>query len=519
MVEFGKKILTSRVEDWKEYYIDYDRLKSLIKKAVKDKQRQEHRHQLSIDDKQLIDHLTKKNSPPLGYGSKPVSRSNSNLAVNDAVPEDIFTVWAFRRMVDHEIQKIVLFMLTREGQLAERLYKLSKDGQVLKTKVFTLMQDYRNQDLFQQLEIHNTTTAVTTDRDKTDTWNHLKASTDQHRDFARDLLKFVNFIDLNLTGLRKILKKHDKNFPHQQLSGIYLQQQGGSGKGGGGEDRDLDGNIESGIDDNQMTDSHLEKLYHFGGLSALALTLRRAFNDLHLLELNLLTLSDAAKSASQHRSHRRNISTPHLASSSYGSMDSNGGRVRGTLTPNVVNHKTSAGLLQSIPLQQNINGNGKSDPMVVFSSPRRPNHLLSTTVTRQREPILDQINAARNRLRQTTKYAELVAGQALIFVDDKDQDGKVPDEDRTPASEFTAAQKLSSKLNLISTFLYMTNYYIVAPSVGDYALRLGSDVSMSGFVSCRKSYIRFEWKEPLQFLICFCLWFAYFFKTHLRSSG
>jgi hypothetical protein len=500
MVDFGKKILTSRVEDWKEYYIDYDRLKSLIKKAVKDKQRQEHHHQNSGDDKQLIVRLTKKKSPPLGYGIngiKPVSRSNTNLAVNDAVPEGVFTVWAFRRMVDHEIQKIVLFMLTREGQLAERLYKLSKDGQVLKTKVFTLMQDSRNQDLFQQLQIHNTTPPATTYRDKTDTWNHLKVSTDQHRDFARDLLKFVNFIDLNLTGLRKILKKHDKNFPHQQLSGIYLQQQGG-------EDRDLDGNNESGIDDNQMTDSHLEKLYHFGGLSALALTLRRAFNDLHLLELNLLTLSDTAKSASQHRSHRRNISTPHLASSSYGSMDShlanNDGHVRGTLTPKLVNHKTSAGLLLSIPLEQNINGNGKGqDPMVVFSSPRRPNHFVSTTVTRQREPILDQINAARNRLRQTTKYAELVAGQALIFVDDKDLDGKVPDEDRTPASEFTAAQKLSSMLNLVSTFLYMTNYYIVAPSVGDYAFRLGSDVSMSGFVSCGKGCIRFAWKGCCSF--------------------
>jgi len=59
-----------------------------------------------------------------------------------------------------------------------------------------------------------------------------------------------------------------------------------------------------------MTDSHLEKLYHFGGVSALALTLRGAFDDLHLLELHLLTLSDAAKSATEHRNHRRNISMP-----------------------------------------------------------------------------------------------------------------------------------------------------------------------------------------------------------------
>ena len=33
MVDFGKKLLEKRVEGWEEYYIDYGRLKSLIKKA------------------------------------------------------------------------------------------------------------------------------------------------------------------------------------------------------------------------------------------------------------------------------------------------------------------------------------------------------------------------------------------------------------------------------------------------------------------------------------------------------
>jgi len=494
MVEFGKKLLTSRVEDWKEYYIDYNRLKSLINKAVKDKQRQQHQQNANDaaaadTNRKLIEQLTTKITPSMHGGTQPGSRSNTNLVLNNAMPEGCVTVvWAFRRMVDHEIQKIVLFVLTREGQLAERLYQLSKDGQILKTKVVTLVQDFRRQEFSQQQQqqqqIHNTTIPATTGRDKTDTWNHLKASTNQHREFAEDLLQFVNFIDLNLTGLRKILKKHDKNFPHKQLSGTYLQQQRGSAKGGGGDDRDLDGGNDGGIDDHQMTDSHLEKLYHFGGLSALVLTLRRAFDDLHLFELHLLTLSDAAKSASQHRSHRRSVSTPPLVSS-YGSTDvylADGvDRVGSSITPKLDNRKTSSGLLNSIPLERNTNGDSH-DHMVVFSSPSRPHHLLSTTVTRQHEPVLDQINAARNRLRQTTKYAELVAAQALIFVDDKDQDGKIPDEDKTPASEFTAVQKLSSMLNLVSTFLYMANYYIVAPSVGEYALRLGSDVSMAGFI-------------------------------------
>ena len=373
MVEFGKRLLTSRVEDWKEYYIDYGGLKYLIDGAIEEKKYREQQREKHAS-----------------------------------------SVCTFRRMLDNEIQKIVLFML----------YEMSKDGQGLKTKILSLVQEFSQQQCFQQQQ---------QDRIKTDAWNHLKSSTERHRNFAEDLLQLINFIDLNLTGLRKILKKHDKHFTYQQLSGIYLQLQRRRSAAVAGDNMDLDR-----VDDHEMTDSHLEMLFHFGGLSALILTLRRNFDDLHLLELHLLTMSDAAK-----------------------------------VTPKVGNHKRASDtILSTTSVPKN--------PMIAFNPPR-PSHLLSTTVTCQREPILDQIYAGRNRLQQTTKYAELVAAQALIFVDDHDE--KTPDQDKTPASEFTSAQRISSVLNLISTFLYMENYYIVAPSVGEYALRLGSDESMAGYVS------------------------------------
>jgi len=484
MVEFGKKILTSRVEGWEEYYIDYGHLKSLIGKAVKSKHRHQRQQEASDiaaagSNNALIKHLKNKMPTSMNFGTKLLSKSSSDLLLNEKVSDGYVAILEFQRMVDHEIQKLVLFVLTREGQLAERLYQLSKDGQILKTKVFDLMQKNHSPHEQGNNKLQS---------NKVNAWDHLKTSTERHREFAQDLLQFVNFIDLNVTGLRKILKKHDKNFPHQQMSAIYLQRHGGGGTGnvGGGEDRHPDGGNDNGVDDHQMTDSHLEKLYHFGGLSALVLTLRRAFDDLHSLELHLLALSDAAKSASHHRNHRRNMSTPPVASS-YGSTDTNDVTSHGlsTFTPKPGSHKTASGLIVLSQPEQITEDNNKGDlhdQLVVFSSPRPPSHLLSTKVTLPREPILDQINAARNRLRQTTKYAELVAAQALIFVDDKDQDGKIPDEDKVPASEFTDVQKFSSMLNLVSTFLYMTNYYIVAPSVGEYAIRLGSDESMSGYI-------------------------------------
>ena len=76
---------------------------------------------------------------------------------------------------------------------------------------------------------------------------------------------------------------------------------------------------------------------------------------------------------------------------------------------------------------------------------------------------------------KSTKYVELVAAQALMF---EDQDEPEP----TTKENMTRNQRLSSFLNLLSTFLYMTNYYIVAPTSGHYATRLGSTDAMAGII-------------------------------------
>jgi hypothetical protein len=102
-----------------------------------------------------------------------------------------------------------------------------------------------------------------------------------------------------------------------------------------------------------------------------------------------------------------------------------------------------------------------------------------TMITYAREPIMEEIYRARNRLKETTQYAQYVAAQALVFDDTEDD---FPDAAKVPASQFTAAQRLSSVLNLSSCFLYMTNYYIVAPTVGRYAVDLGSSEALAGVI-------------------------------------
>lgn len=608
MVDFGKKLLERRVEEWEEYYLDYGRLKSLIKKMAKAKKRkkkqeeeaaadttaalQQHKHRAtgsSSRSRTILDRITPK---PMGTSDRSnsynildrVPTMNYSATVKEVVSEEYVTVLEFRQILDHEIQKLVLFVLGQEGKLADRLYDFSKTGQVLKFQTYSLVQNYK----LQQHTNNNHNNSSSNNHQQQDTvWNNLDSLTTAYRDFARDLLQFVNFIDTNITGLRKILKKHDKNFPHHQLSGKYLAALGSGRRDNFDFDpANNDELISDNIQHHPPMDTHLNRLYYFGGVSTLVVTLSRAFDSLHLLEMNLLTLTDAAKNATQHKNHRRNISTPPLlssytnspvpairnratatatavvdattpsntvTSSQYGSISTSstnrsttrrhsrtisaggamidGGAASGedydpqydtTISPvrsyketpttnnrklpmipssggptNALSQLTitnkpptgSSHARSSSPKRTPTNSSGVGiahHAATTMMMPRRPTHLLTTTITRAHEPILDKIKEARSRLRQTTKYAELVAAQALIFDVDDDDDSKqaqMRDKNKTPVDQFTTVQRISSMLNLGSTFLYMMNYYVVAPTVGDYAIRLGSDESMSGIVS------------------------------------
>ena len=197
----------------------------------------------------------------------------------------------------------------------------------------------------------------------------------------------------------------------------------------------------------------MDQLYNYGGLSALAASMTRAFGELHHLELNLLMMSE------EKPSHRRARSVPaiHLSNES---LEEEGVTMVST-------HK------ESFPI------NMMGPPATVFALENKPSTFLPTQITSAREPLLDKIRVARNRLKQSTKYVDVVAAQALMFEGDE-AESLIGEEDRL--AEMTRSQRISSFLNLCSTFLYMTNYYIVAPTCGQYALLLGSTEAMAGII-------------------------------------
>ncbi len=106
----------------------------------------------------------------------------------------------------YQVEKIVLFLLMQQGQLASRLSQLA---------------DVREAAEDSEQGIGATQTA---------------ALQQAYESVGKDLLKLLQFVDMNATGLRKILKKFDKhvgyrltdkyvtsrsNHPYSQLQHIF----------------------------------------------------------------------------------------------------------------------------------------------------------------------------------------------------------------------------------------------------------------------------------------------------------
>lgn len=91
------------------------------------------------------------------------------------------------------------------------------------------------------------------------------------------------------------------------------------------------------------------------------------------------------------------------------------------------------------------------------------------------DPILDSINAAVNKLSNSTNFLEYLGKHAFIMQED------FP----TPSEESSMEQNyhfMSLLLNLVNTFLYMVNTYIIVPTADNYSLSLGAAATVCGVI-------------------------------------
>lgn len=138
MVAFGKKLKDRQIQEWQRYYINY----KIMKKRVRQYAQQ----------------------------------------INNGTLDRRHVLKDFSRMLDNQIEKIVLFLLEQQGLLASRIAKLGE-----------------HQDAVQQEPEINKITELR----------------EAYRTVGQDLLKLLYFIEINAIGLRKILKKFDKRFGYR----------------------------------------------------------------------------------------------------------------------------------------------------------------------------------------------------------------------------------------------------------------------------------------------------------------
>ncbi|XP_022719844.1 SPX domain-containing membrane protein At4g22990-like isoform X3 [Durio zibethinus] len=145
MVAFGKKLKERQIQEWQGYYINYKLMKKKVNQYARQIEvgTQDHRHVLKD----------------------------------------------FSRMLDNQIEKIVLFLLEQQGLLGSRLTKLREQHDALEEP----------SEIAQIIELREAYRAV-----------------------GQDLLMLLYFVEINAIGLRKILKKFDKRF-HYRFTDYYVK--------------------------------------------------------------------------------------------------------------------------------------------------------------------------------------------------------------------------------------------------------------------------------------------------------
>jgi len=379
MTNFSKTISTSLYQPWKSFYIDYRRLKHALY-TKKMKINTEGSNSVGSTGGRLT--IKSRDESFGSFGSFGDIFSFGHSSANQRTKIGLFESNddVFRICLDEEIEKCVLFFLKEQGLLASRLFQL-------RTK---------------QAAWANSTNSISdsADLDSMLSGESIKNVARQYREVGEEIVLLVRFAELNITAIRKILKKHDKYFNHRStaLSMEYLSNATGAS--------------------DAPNATPFQQFCHFGGLAALSSTLRNGLKD--ALEAERLIWEMTCED------------------SLFSRIDKRGSEVNDARTTHIFPFHDAA---------------------------------------LEYEPILDKVERARARLNEAGQYTRNLAVVSLLFFQDPHELSTERESETGSASgKITidiAPNHISRFLNLASAFLYMTNYYIVAPTSGNYAAILG----------------------------------------------
>jgi len=215
MVNYGKSLRNARRQEWEDAYLDYDRLKTALYRmdpsaSIRDGQVQEEYEDGAGEETPLL--LT---SPAVSAASshardqqERLSQPISAFSLNELLE----TGKAFLAELHTEIEKVTLFSLKKQGEIADQVGSLRFEHYSGKDRLFS--------------GTTNTAALSSSPEDQ---------ACEAYARVGVELLHLLRFICINATGIHKILKKYEKtvyavlneispNFEDDVLETTALQQ-------------------------------------------------------------------------------------------------------------------------------------------------------------------------------------------------------------------------------------------------------------------------------------------------------
>ncbi|CAN0408862.1 unnamed protein product [Ascophyllum nodosum] len=252
MVQFGATLLESRRREWSAFYLDYNGLKAQLRQ-LKDAYNAASAPAVQIHEgnrnstSSAAWPVPSSGEPREGVTPEPSKTlrrmfTSCSLTVGSDV-DDLES--KFSKTLDSEIEKIVLFFLSKEGELAGDL--LSSRREQRKWMAYeSTWRGGTGEDMAEE-----------GGDDRSISYCSSPGIT-QHTVYCaigREIAELMRFLHLNVTGLRKILKKHDKQLRDKLIATNYLSTRA------------------------KAKYSSMRQLYNNEGIMALVASLRNAFEE------------------------------------------------------------------------------------------------------------------------------------------------------------------------------------------------------------------------------------------------
>jgi hypothetical protein len=377
----------------------------------------------------------------------------------------------FAEILDQEVEKVVLFYLRSQGLIAGKAWEL-RELQLL---------SLQGQQVSEQF---------------------IEKMFERYRNIGNEVLCLLAYLDYNVNCLRRIINRHDAIFD-VKMGPVYFKSRF----------------------DKATKNSALSQLHHQEGIRAIIGTLRRGFEELHEAKCALEETASPLHDVGVSRIPRIPFKTK---MKSFSNLEQ---AIRGAESSH-----------DNLTLYQNRSSDHLSD-LTSSMKAQRPAPPTRKRSVSELEPIFSKLEQSSSQVlssQERSMSEMMMARDALgVFFSVRDVKRELAgdDEEETldslemisgasaapPKKDFVSffskwtrlhtvsASDIGLIINLMLTFCYMANQYVIAPTSSQYASLLGMSQSLNGLI------IGLQPVASLLGTLVYSIWSNYCFKPPLIS--